>query len=115
MLRRDIAQAIEDREIHKVWAAAHVPTCKGNRVARALRSVRSLLSCRPCQRAQEDLDRQSEEMDEMMKSSSRYGAASADESFLHCSEELARIGQEQRLVRGVTQLQRMSFAKLSYV
>ena len=49
---------------------------------------------------QEDLDRQSEELDEMMKSSSRYGAASADEALMHCSEEHARIEQEQRLVRG---------------
>lgn len=39
-------------------------------------------------------------MDELMKSSSRYGSASADEALMHCSQEHAQIEQEQRLVRG---------------
>ena len=33
-----------------------------------------------------------------MKSSSRYGSASADEALMHYSEEHAHIEQEQRLV-----------------
>ncbi len=49
---------------------------------------------------QEDLDRRSEDLDELMKSSSRYGSASADEALMHCSQEHAQIEQEQRLVRG---------------
>ena len=47
---------------------------------------------------QEDLDRRSEDLDELMKSSSRYGTASSDEALMHCSVEHAQIEQEQRLV-----------------
>jgi hypothetical protein len=37
-------------------------------------------------------------LDELMKSTSRYGAVSSEEAFLHHSEQHSRIEQEQRLV-----------------
>ena len=115
LLRRDIAQAVEDREIQKarpLWQQSLY--LQGSRLS-PWRNLRDSSACRHSILpgvAQEDLERRIEDLGELMRSGSRYADPHAEEdAFLRHTAQHARLEEEHRLVRS-PRLNSQSITKL---